>query len=133
MALRPRPPGREYRGYTRVAVRKWIKDPAERMIVPEHILNMSESEYNRAFKVSVAHHNAAKKEIKRPSQLDSGFFEPEIYTVRSKYPRKYLERQSSMMEPELGVKRSSKSSSSSSSSSKIQKLSAGGIKTEERV
>ena len=110
MAIRPRPWGRRYKGYTRVAVRKWIKDPAGRVVIPDHILRMDYEEYKAATKASEAHRAAVKDDPPRPNQLDSGFFEPEIYTVRRSPKRKYLQRHPDMMEPTMnGQNRSNRS------------------------
>ena len=100
MELRPRPPGKEYRGLTRVAVRKWIKDPADRMIVPPHIARMSPQEYARGFNLSVEHRAAVKNSTDRPEVLPDSFIEPEIYTIRRSSNReRSLQRQSNMDPP----------------------------------
>ena len=126
MELRPRPPGREFRGHTRVSVRRWIKDPAERLIVPDHILNMSERSYMVAVRASERHRADIKDNPQRPPQLDSGFFEPEIFTFRrSTNQKKYLVRHPDMMEPTSAakpIKRSSSKSSNLSADSKVVKL-----------
>ena len=124
MELRPRPPGREYRGYTRVAVRRWIKDPAERVVVPEHIANLSSSGYAKAFLESERHRAAVKKAPKIPAPLDSGFYEPEILTVRrSNNKRRYLQRHPDMKEPTSSQNGSSSKSSNNEKSSKSSKSS----------
>ena len=111
MALRPRAYGHEYRGYTRVAVRRWIKDPEQRVVVPSHLANMTPKAYAKALRDAEKHRAAVKDNPPRPEQLDSGFFEPEIYTVRrSKNKSGYLQRHPDMMEPTMnGQNRSNRS------------------------
>ena len=117
MALRPRPMRR--RGYTRVSVRKWIKDPEQRVIIPDHVRLMSDYRYGQARKESKDHRNAVKDNPNRPGTLDSGFYEPEIFTTRrpSESSKKYLTRHPDMTEPTPSGGRSSGRRSRSSSPS----------------
>ena len=125
MELRPRPPGREYRGYTRVAVRRWIKDPAEEFYVPPEIERLSEIGFYVLRREAEKHRSAIKNKPQRPAHLDKDFPEPEIFTVRRSVNKaKYLQRHPDMMEPYLGDKRPSSSSSISSSSKSSSKTSS---------
>ena len=89
----------EFKGYTRVAVRKWIKDPSGRVRVPDHIRILTRSEYKVEKERSKSHSSAAEKNSSRPLWLDSDFYEPEIFTVRRTDNRPYLKRSIDMVEP----------------------------------
>ena len=115
MELRPRPFGREFPGYARVAVKKWIKDPGNRMVIPDHIAKLTSHQYQKAMKASEKHRAAVKDNPDRPEQLDSGFFEPEIFTIRRPNKSKaYLQRHPDMVEPTMNDENSPKRMKSSS-------------------
>ena len=116
MELRPRPPGREFRGYTRVSTRRWIKDPHDRVIVPDHIALLSSAGYAHLFKQSEKHRSAVKKNPNISAPLEKDFYEPEIDTVRRSKKRKYLQRHPDMAQPERFSFSSTSSTSSSSNS-----------------
>ena len=99
--LRPRPKGKpmEFKGYTRVAVRKWIKDPCGQFRVPDHLQFSTRSEYKKEKERSKIHSSAAEKNPSRPSWLEKDFYEPEIFTVRRTDDRPYLKRSTDMVEP----------------------------------
>ena len=134
MELRPRPWGRQYKGWARVGVRRWIKDPAERIVIPDRIKKMEYDDYIAARKESEAHRSAVKDNPSRPEQLDSGFFEPEIFTVRSLTKAHYLQRHPDMMEPTMnGQNRSNRSKRNLSPASSLSADIAVAVKMEGRI
>ena len=134
MELRPRPFGRSHKGYVRIGVRRWIKDPEGDLVVPEHIARMERADYLAAMKASEIHRAAVRDNPSRPEQLDSGFFEPEIFTVRrSQNKSTYLQRHPDMMEPTMNNEnRLNRSKRNLSPASSISADNAVAVKIEER-
>ena len=94
MELRPGPFAQKLaKGYLRMSNRRWIKDPGH-IEVPDHIARMSSAERKTARAESKSRRAEYKKSPVRPAPLDSGFYEPEIYTTsRRSGGKPYLQRQ----------------------------------------
>ena len=103
MELRPRPLrpwGQKIaKGYVRLSNRRWIRDTGN-ISVPDEFAHYTSQEHKDARAESKSARRAAKASPQRPAPLDSGFYEPEIATLRRRSNDKpYLQRQPAMDSP----------------------------------